>query len=286
MSALHRIPPPYIGVTGFMTHEEVLTVISGIPGHLVHLRTRAEEPEMTFRKIMIGVLMTQATLEGLPNGKSRRYPKKEAVAQIFLDDPRVMNIIHYHTHDVRTLSLQLRNMLSLSSAIDGFQLNMRWPSLEDLRTVRNEFPLLHIILRIDAKAMSGLWWNVETLFAKIAGYAGVANHVLFDMSGGKGALLSLDPWFIALLKTIARKLEGEGILVGIAGGLDDVSVRSLNPLVYEMRDKSSGWNYARLLSTDAEGRLRSENDTLDTKKAIRYIMECNEMLSMYASDRI
>lgn len=282
----HAFPLPYIGVTGFMTQEEVLAVVSGIPGHLVHLRVRAEEPEMTPRKIMIGVLMTQATLKGLPNGKSRRYPKKETVAHIFSDDPRVMNVIHYHTHDMRTLSEQLRGMLSLSSAIDGFQLNMRWPALESLRTVKDEFPSLRIILRIDEKAMHGVRWNADTLSTKIAGYAGIAEHVLFDMSGGKGALLSLEPEFITLVKKVARKLEKEGILVGVAGGLDDISVRSLNPLVYEMRDRSSGWNYARLLSTDAEGRLRDENDALDIKKAIRYIMECNEMLSMYASDRI
>jgi hypothetical protein len=286
MHASHAFPLPYIGVTGFMTQEEVRAVVSGIPGHLIHLRTRAEEPEMTFRKIMIGVLMTQATLEGFPNGKSRRYPRKEMVARIFSDDPRVMNVIHYHTHDMRTLSEQLRSALALSAAIDGFQLNMRWPAIDSLRLVKDDFPFLRIILQIDAKAMGGLWQNAETLFRKIAGYAGVVDHVLFDMSRGKGALLSLDPWFIALLKTTARKLEKEGILVGIAGGLDDVSVRSLNPLIYEMRDKSSGWNYARLLSTDAEGRLRDEHDTLDTGKALRYIMECNEMLSMYASDRI
>lgn len=81
---IRKIGGPYIGVTGFMTRVEVRAVLETVPAGSKY-------------RLMVGVLMSSKTLRGEQNKWPGRYPKRETVPKIFVDDPRTFNLVHYAT---------------------------------------------------------------------------------------------------------------------------------------------------------------------------------------------
>ena len=133
---------PYIGVTGFMSRAEVEEALEVVPQDAI-------------RRLMVGVLMSDKTLAGQENKWPGRYPKREAVADIFVDDPRVLNLVHYNTHEPKSLCWQLKEVTELAGPnLDGFQLNMAWPPITQLRNYVEEYPEKLIVLQIGHTAMA------------------------------------------------------------------------------------------------------------------------------------
>src|SRR3989344_2763546 len=82
---------PYIGVTGFMTPQEVRAGLRGFGAS-------------SGRKLMVGVLASSETLAGRTGKWRRRYPKIERIHEIFQAHPSALNLIHYSTDKPNTLS--------------------------------------------------------------------------------------------------------------------------------------------------------------------------------------
>ncbi len=119
---------PYIGVTGFMSRAEVGKALAVVPQKSSH-------------RLMVGVLMSSKTLAGEQAGRPGRYPKKEAVADIFVNDPRILNLVHYSTSNTETLLGQLMEITDLAGPdLDGFQFNIAWPSILQLEDYRKLNP--------------------------------------------------------------------------------------------------------------------------------------------------
>ena len=112
----------YIGVTGFMTPQEVraaLRCFSGSPAC----------------KFMVGVLVSSKTLAGKRNKWPGRYPATERIVEIFQPHAAAVNLIHYNTDEPNTLSGQLLRLMDLAgSHLHGFQLNIAWPSIGEIET--------------------------------------------------------------------------------------------------------------------------------------------------------
>src|SRR3989344_5996331 len=164
---------PYVGVTGFMSRAEVNEALSVVPQDSTH-------------RLMVGVLMSSKTLAGQTNKWPGRYPKKEAVTDIFVDDSRVLNLIHYNTDEPETLCSQLEEITAFAGPnLDGFQLNIAWPRISQLEDYRATYPDKFIVLQVGSRVMA----QVESLddFAESVGvYLHVIDAVLVDPSGGKG----------------------------------------------------------------------------------------------------
>lgn len=221
---------PYIGVTGFMSRDEVEAALSVVPQDSTH-------------RLMVGVLMSSKTLAGQTNKRPGRYPKKEAVADIFVDSSRALNLIHYNTDHPETLSAQLAEITEIAgSNLDGFQLNIAWPRISQLEDYLGAYPDKFLLLQIGSKAMA----QVESIddFAEFVGaYLSVIDAVLIDSSGGKGEPLNAEKateylWAVATYP----------IGLGAAGGLGPRTLGLIDPLVHE---------FGRRLSIDAEGQLRT-----------------------------
>lgn len=108
--------PPYIGVTGFMNDNEVHGVLEVFD-------------ESVSARLMVGVLVSDTTLGGQSNKHSHSFPKREEISNIFVDDPRVLNLLHFNTHNRDELLAQLRTGMKYGGPnCHGFQLNVAWPN--------------------------------------------------------------------------------------------------------------------------------------------------------------
>ena len=221
---------PYVGVTGFMSRAEVTEALTMVP-------------EGSARRLMVGVLMSSKTLAGQMNKWPGRYPKKEAVADIFIDDPRALNLIHYNTDNPNNLCAELRQIVELAGPhLDGFQLNVKWPSPSQIQLFREAFPDMYLLLQIGAGAMAETT-SIEAFEEALGWYIPEIDAILIDPSGGKG-----EPFDAAKGMEYLRAARNHVTLeLGIAGGLGPYTLHLLDPIVREFRH----------LSIDAEGQLRT-----------------------------
>lgn len=237
---------PYIGITGFMSLDDVLHVLNSAP---VDAR----------RLVMVGVLASLKTMRGIQNKWPNRYPTMDKIADIFPDRPRALNLIHYNTKELDTLGNQLIAMTNYGGPnLHGFQLNIVWPSVDVLRAYREVYPTKQIVLQIGGHAFEMVNHSPEQLATRVVEYDGLAEYVLLDPSGGYGK--PFDPER-ARQYLVALKEKNLDVGLGVAGGLSPTTLNLVEPLAKEFPE----------LSIDAEGRLRTPEDYLDLKLASEYI---------------
>lgn len=235
---------PYIGITGFMNRNEVLAVLDGMP-------------QDAMRMMMMGVLASSQTIQGISNGRPRRYPTPDQMGTIFPTHPNVLNLVHFNTREQEFLYQDLMRACVLAGAYcHGFQLNMAWPDPDVLMEVKSK--RMVIVLQVGSRAFEMIGNSPIRLAMRIEREYPMVDYVLLDASGGKGKPLDtcmVRPYFYAL----AAKQLPIGLVV--AGGLSADSLDLVAPLVDEFPD----------LSLDAEGKLRDENDNLNVAVAISYL---------------
>lgn len=220
---------PYVGVTGFMSRSEVDAALKVIP-------------EGSSRCLMVGVLVTTKTLLGRANMWPNRCPQIYQVADIFSDDPRALNLIHYSTDYPELLFGDLCRMTELARPrLDGFQLNIAWPSIPQLREWRKMYPDQYLVLQIGDRAIE-IAESTGGFESFLEGYVGVVDAVLVDASSGTGK--PLDSLKGAEYLRVAQGLSME---TGIAGGLGFQTLHLINPLLTD---------FPRL-SIDAQTQLRT-----------------------------
>ncbi len=249
---------PYVGITGFMSSAEVTTVLNLV-----------DEKQSAERQIMVGVLASLKTIRGEKNKWPGRYPKTNDIKDIFLDDARALNLVHYNTKEPESLYSQLTMMTGVGGRLlHGFQLNIPWPNPTELeRYVESHYGKM-IVLQVGAGAYEMVERSPKALAAKIRDeYDDLIDYVLLDPSGGAGK-----PFDLGVARDQIEKITAKcSALVGVAGGLHGNNLESLDSLISDFPE----------LSIDAEGQLRTPQpgDTLDMAKASTYITRSFEMFS-------
>ena len=243
---------PYIGVTGFTTSAEVNAV-------------RAAWPGTPARLLMCGVLLSNALLAGQPSGAPRRCPPPDAIAGIFADDPRCLNLVHYRPR----AGVDLADALARAAGVGGpnchgLQINATrgapWPDPAALAEYRKRGPPRRIVLQVGREAMAAAGGNPAEIARRCAKYDGIITDVLVDASEGLGRPLDAERTG-RYLSAIASAAPGIGLAA--AGGLHAANVSALlKPLLPD-------WGH--VISIDAEGRLRDGNDRLDVRAARMYL---------------
>lgn len=251
------IMQPYIGITGFMTNQEVISILSDskqLPQKLTALAAAN-------RKIMIGVLASFKTLNGIPNKWPNRYPPVDKIAEIFTDDPRALNLIHYHTTEHKNLINQLTQVTKLGGPhLHGLQLNVTWPDAQVLKFYKNKHPDKKIVLQINVSKLSyksQLDWR-EKIFPR---YQECVDYLLLDASGGMGHSLDTELLYAFINNYLFEQAGRYDICLGVAGGLEANTITNLRTLIKAFPK----------ISWDAEGRLRDASDHLDLFKAENYL---------------
>ena len=229
---------PYVGVTGFTKLHEVIAATMRIPHD-------------TDRKLMVGVLVNEKSLNEQSVDQPERYPRMDKVQGLLRDDPRCLNLIHYHTkHNDETLIDQLKRLEKIGGAfLHGFQLNVKWPNIDAMREYKQFRPDHVFVLQCGGGALESVKYDAAILCERICEYKGVADYVLIDPSGGRGNDIDID---LARDFLAAVSAGCPWIRVGIAGGFGPESIRRVCHLAERFTE----------MSVDAEGKLRDEQDHL------------------------
>ncbi|MEX0919239.1 MAG: hypothetical protein WDZ64_00635 [Parcubacteria group bacterium] len=240
---------PYVGVTGFTSQREVETALALVPYESTH-------------RFMVGVLMNSRTLEGRPSTRSPcRYPKRGEIKEIFTStDDRVLRLVHYNTENPDLLLSELVEITELlGTCFDGFQLNMAWPSVEQVRSYRELNPDKTLVLQIGSRALKAVI-SVEHLVARVGAYVPMIDAILFDESGGTGKILNP---VRSVEHLLALEFQYSRLGLGVAGGLSPDNPWLLDQL----------FRIFRKLSVDAEDRLRTPlpEDALYLPSVMRFI---------------
>lgn len=226
---------PYVGITGFTTTEEVAAALKALPPGR--------------RRLMVGILVSDRTLEGLPEEMGpRRHPAVADLEILFSADPRAFNAVHFHTRTPERLVDQVERVIAVAGPrLHALQINLERTPPGALRAIRARFPGLQLILPLREAAHR---------FAET--YAKLVDIVLFDWSAGHGVLF--DP---AEARAALEEIEARmpGIALALAGGLGPDTIDRVRPLLERFPD----------LSFDAESRLRDAEDRLDLAKVGEYL---------------
>ncbi len=249
---------PYIGITGFMSRDEVKWAWDAFKN------TRLVPDYM----LMVGVLASLKTLYGHTNKWPNRYPAVENISGIFIQDPGMLNLVHYNSKNTDMLFVQLMALTELigSELFNGFQLNIAWPDELELLSYKSHYPDKKIVLQIGSGAFKEIENSPKKLVERLGLYAGLIDYILLDMSGGKGKPLDTEI-LKEYLRAIKVSFAGIDIGLGVAGGLGPDTMHLVNPLSEEFSD----------LGIDAEGKLRNENDHLDMGFVEGYIRKAAEI---------
>lgn len=253
---------PYIGITGFMSLDEVEEIMKLIPKNPSHA-------------LMVGVLASYRTLRCEPQKRPNRNPRLIDIQDIFpcrwlhRNGKRMThNLVHYNTKDASSLADQLCKMARCSkSDCDGFQLNIAWPPQKELEKFLQQY-MRRIVLQVGGRALKELEKSPTELANRIFDYYGLIDAVLLDMSGGLGRPLDAN-----MLRPYLEKLRETwpDLGLGVAGGLSAETLHLVEPIIRDFPD----------VSIDAEGRLRDAEDRLDMEKAKTYFLGALEMFSKH-----
>lgn len=244
----------YIGVTGFMSRAEVDAVLTAIPAGAERL-------------LMIGVLVSSKTMEGIPNKWPKRYPSADQIAGIFPNHPLALNLVHFNTKDPNELLSQMLKVTELGGEnFHGFQLNIKWPNPFTLEEYKREYPDKIIVLQCGEAALDAVSNNPTTLVEVIENYIGVCDYLLVDPSGGLGKPLNPHKG-LEYLQQLNARTDKMGF--GIAGGLSPTTLEDLMGPIVKVYPNTS---------IDAEGRLRDGDDNLDVAVAKDFVSKAYALL--------
>lgn len=249
---------PYIGVTGFMSLQEVVACDKAFCEAVLRIGNDV------FRHLnfMVGVLISSKTLAGGTNKYPNRYPPITSVPGIISMSHHgyLLHTIHYNTDDPATIDEQIDQVIRIASeSIDAIQLNIRWVTPVKLQRVRRKYPHLRIILQIGAGALADVAEPGEIFLGQaLQSYRGVVDDFLVDPSGGAGK--ELDVWHA--FACIADDEIPSDMQPGIAGGFHSGNVEKSAGLMRRLK---------RPVNLDAEGRLRTSDDHLHVPEAQDYI---------------
>lgn len=246
---------PYIGITDFMTFEQVKKMLAVFKAHLL---------PQSKRKLHVGVMMSYKTLNDLETKWQKAFPQKEEICDIFGSN-ETYNCLHYADYGRNSNYLDLSYAISFGgTGIHALQLDMIWPEPSDiLEGIRDSRKQVEIILQIGRNALEEADNNPEIVAYKMKKYIGVIDRVLLDRSMGQG--ISMDANFLLPFAwAIRRRFPNLGL--GIAGGLGPNTIGLVEPFVKNFPD----------VSIDAQGKLRpsgSALDPIDWEIAEQYLIE-------------
>lgn len=248
-------PRPYIGVSGLTLASQTRAALAVMPTHSSHL-------------LMVGALATHETLVGDHRGlrKPGRYPLVEDIADVFVDDPRTLNLVHYATKNAEALPRELARLRGryAGTLCHGVQLNLCWP---DPASFREETVGWRVVLQVGPQALAAVDNDPEALATRLEGYAHHITDVLVDPSAGKG--LCFDPKrATALLAAVRARHPTLGL--GVAGGLCAATMASAATVAANISP----------LSLDAESGLRNERDWLSLPALHSYLTTAQEAVAV------
>lgn len=244
---------PYIGITGFKTPAEIVGAAQLFSEHLRYTGYTA----------MFGFIASAKRLAD-PSSYGDCSPSVNDLSSLTALVPeQFLPMIHYYTPDKDSLVddvLRLFRDNYIYDSCQALQINMTWPEVRDIESIKYAFPDMKIVLQIKKQALQE---PLEKLVNKVKAYDELIDYILVDPSGGGGKDFILDEC-VAAMNAASHAIQH--VCVGLAGGLSGDNV-------YE-RVTSVAAKVNREFSIDAQGKLRVEvfgESFLNPEKVKRYI---------------
>jgi phosphoribosylanthranilate isomerase len=257
----------YVGITGPVSKEEVLDICKLFEDFGFY--------ENSSVRPMIGILASYKTLNNIKI-ENRRYPELKIIPELIKEmKSGTFRTIHYNTREFESLSKQVSELISFpyhKNSLDGIQLNMTYPPIDQIEKIKREFPKLEIIFQANSGVLNS--GSKKEVAKRINNYSTLINYVLIDASGGKGEGLD-----IAYSADLANEIKDSNpsINIGFAGGFKGSNIKeNYNDLI----NKCGGFAF----SIDAEGGLRDKlsekygDDLLNINKVREYIQSASSIL--------
>jgi hypothetical protein len=238
----------YVGVCDVLSPEAAHVMADTIREH-------RKDPN---RKVMIGVMAGHFTMRPeaeYGEGQRAVFPRKEELANGFIDDPDVFNTIHfadlYRPKEVQTLFEDLELVVDAGGEyLHAIQLDVTWPDIDDIDRFKDKYPDIAVVLQLGKSAFEMVDHEPQKMVDELDKYGDSIDYVLLDLSMGKGKAMEADA-LLASLRLIRQELPGLGLAV--AGGLGPDSIHLLEPVAREFPD----------VSIDAQGRLKHADAPVD-----------------------
>ena len=242
---------PFIGMTGFTCRQQVEAVVANWPA------------AFTSHHLMVGVLADWRSLADEPVAYPNRYPMTEIREEVFVDDPRCLNLVHLSIDSGQPLQAQIEAaLISFGPHVDGVHLNAVWPDPNVLAQVRHTYRTqlggerdLCISLQVGAKAMERYHFDPDSVALAVKRYRGIIDYAVIDPTGGKGRLEPADVEHH--VNAVAAAVEHH-LGVGFAGHLTTDSLMQHARMIRRLNGS---------LSFDAQRSLRNRDDVLDVDRA-------------------
>ena len=235
----------YFGIAGVATPYEA--------GQFIRFLDMVGLPEHV--RFMNGPLVSFKTLNAREPGNPSRYPPISLLPDLLINDPRVINIVHYNSR-MPNLYEQLSRLIKISPLIQGVQLNIAGPDLNDLTRFKLEHPDVLVVLQLGLRVFSSCNNDVMELIRYVRRYEEVVDYALLDLSGGEGIPMDFP---VADSFVLEMSWQDTPVVAGVTGGLRSDTVLKLSSLL--KRDGSLCW--------DAESGVRT-NDVLDMGKCFGF----------------
>ena len=248
---------PYIGVTGVVSNNEVLSIINEFESAYYDMNS-SHIP-------MIGFLVSFKTLNEKPTS-NKRYPKfSQLNSLIEIAQEKALPIIHYNSKEPN-LSEQIEKCFKEiypSRLCKTLQLNIPYPDKRELLKIKRKMSDLKIVFQASSKIIDNK--NTKEVAKKIKEYSSTIDHILIHPSGGTGKEFNLEN-SINIYQELKNQISD--ITIGFAGGFTgDNVVKRVSKLIDILGDSN--------FSIDAESGLRNKlsfvygNDILNINK-VRY----------------
>lgn len=231
------------------------------------LRRNRKNPN---RKVMIGVMTHPIVLDpDLPipqkvrEDVSKEFPAPEKMAGGFTDDPDVLNTIHIADlygpegpgkakeapNVFKNLELCVKHGGEYLHAI---QLDITWPQPNEIKKFQEKHPTILIILQVGKSALEEVNSDPQKVVDQLREYGDSIDHVLLDMSMGKGKGMEAGG-LLPLLRIIQKELPDLGLAVAGGLGPDRENLLELKSIAKEFPD----------ISFDAQGNVKTKDAPRD-----------------------
>lgn len=226
--------------------------------------------EMLEHKLHAGVMTSYKVLKGIKTSWATVWPKPEEIADIFVRDQCVMNVLHYADYEDkdRDLAGTLMRVAELGGPyLHALQLDMPWPDVAALKKFEKRRPPVYVILQVGEVALKRVGNDIDEVVNRLQVYSSSIDGVLLDLSMGRGKSMNaalLRPFILAFRSRLPH------LSITVAGGLGPDTLHLVAPLVAEFPS----------ISIDAQGQLRpsgSSKDPIDRERSERYLRGAVEM---------
>lgn len=229
------------------------------------LRKERKNPN---RKVMIGVMTHPIVLNpDIPvpvevrKEISEIFPSKEEMASGFIDDPDVLNTVHYadlygpsgpwKAQESRDVYNNLELVMQYGGEhLHAIQLDLTWPKPEELMRFKEKYPDVIMILQVGKFALEEAGDDLQNVVDLLREYGDSIDYALLDTSMGMGRGMEAGK-LLPMLRMIRDQLSDLGLAV--AGGLGPDSLDLLEPIAREFPD----------ISIDSQGNLKHKDAPRD-----------------------